>query len=440
MNDKKTIKDVNALDASDDIKELLKSLIRDYNGSFHVTRDAESKSRPMWIFNVSTKSGDMQIAVPINKKKTSVYLKQFNVNKVDISQDVSRLGSVEKIYHDRHAPSGKRPASFLLNEKISPKLIPNTDDKLMLVNLPPGIWPKVLALTFDANTTTPSFTSKKTGRTYKHGSKRTWELVVDAITYLGGQASAKDVRKWITSHVTDYSAANLHQDLNMLSVNYLSRGQFSQNGKPRRSDQQNEVDRLYKIGSGPTASYAIYSIETHGIWELYATNTRALKVRNISQRSVDAELEEERNKVANTDAFDASDEKDARRRALANIVRRQGQPEFRRALMFAYESRCSMTGCSVVEVLEAAHITPYRGKHTNVIENGLLLRADIHTLYDLDLISVNPKKMEIEVSKRLAGTEYARLNGKKLTLPRESYQSPNALALVLRYESYLKIE
>lgn len=81
--------------------------------------------------------------------------------------------------------------------------------------------------------------------------------------------------------------------------------------------------------------------------------------------------------------FDASSIVDARERVLGQIVRRRGQQEFREKLLVAYEGRCAITGCDAIEALEAAHIVPYLGTETNHVQNGLLLRADIHTLFDL---------------------------------------------------------
>jgi len=48
-------------------------------------------------------------------------------------------------------------------------------------------------------------------------------------------------------------------------------------------------------------------------------------------------------------------------------------------------------------VLEAAHIKPYRGKTDSHLENGLLLRADLHTLFDLNLIGVEPDTLTVRV-------------------------------------------
>jgi hypothetical protein len=65
---------------------------------------------------------------------------------------------------------------------------------------------------------------------------------------------------------------------------------------------------------------------------------------------------------------------DARDRTLASIVRRRGQPQFRERLLAIYDGRCAISGCNAVEALEAAHISPYKGRHTNHPQNGLLFR------------------------------------------------------------------
>ncbi|MGC0252472.1 HNH endonuclease [Pseudactinotalea sp. Z1748] len=79
---------------------------------------------------------------------------------------------------------------------------------------------------------------------------------------------------------------------------------------------------------------------------------------------------------------------DTRKRLLRPMRERRGQPAFRSALLRAYAQRCAVTGSTTKLVLEAAHIQPYRGEHTNVVPNGLLLRSDIHTLFDLHQLTV----------------------------------------------------
>ena len=83
---------------------------------------------------------------------------------------------------------------------------------------------------------------------------------------------------------------------------------------------------------------------------------------------------------ADNPAFDPASALNERERVLRAICIRRGQPVFRAALLDAYDSRCVITGCDVSDVLEAAHISLYGGPSTDRISNGLLLRADIHTL------------------------------------------------------------
>jgi putative restriction endonuclease len=133
-------------------------------------------------------------------------------------------------------------------------------------------------------------------------------------------------------------------------------------------------------------------------------------------------------------AFDPRGIIDARERVIAQIVLRRGQPEFRRQLLEAYNSQCAISRCSVTEALEAAHITPFRGSTTNRVENGLLLRADIHTLFDLGLLAVDPDSMTVLVSGQLAGSTYAELSGRALHVPIEMSLRPSIEALRVHRE------
>lgn len=115
-------------------------------------------------------------------------------------------------------------------------------------------------------------------------------------------------------------------------------------------------------------------------------------------------------------AFDASSVVD-RERVLAQIVRRRGQQEFREKLLEAYGRRCAITGCDAIEALEAAHIVPYLGPETNHVQNGLLLRSDIHTLSDLGLLAIAPESITVVIAASLAATSYAELAGVRLREP-----------------------
>jgi len=133
---------------------------------------------------------------------------------------------------------------------------------------------------------------------------------------------------------------------------------------------------------------------------------------------------------AASEAFSPNGVIDGRQRAMASIVRRRGQPEFRRKLIKLYSGRCAISGCEVVEVLEAAHIVPYRGPATNDPSNGLLLRADLHTLFDLGMLAIDPSAMTVLISPRLGQTSYEDLAGKPIRLPQgTSGQQPSVEAL-----------
>lgn len=79
-----------------------------------------------------------------------------------------------------------------------------------------------------------------------------------------------------------------------------------------------------------------------------------------------------------------------RRYARGEVNLRLGQGAFRVLVTDAYDRRCAITGEKTLPVLEASHIKPYSKQGEHVVPNGLLLRSDMHTLFDAGLISVTP--------------------------------------------------
>lgn len=114
-------------------------------------------------------------------------------------------------------------------------------------------------------------------------------------------------------------------------------------------------------------------------------------------------------------ASNSQEFRDEHKRTERLIEQRQNQGPFRKAVM-AHDSRCAVTRCRTAEVLEAAHLIPYASKdpERDKPENGILLRADIHTLLDRHLVAVNPETMLLWVSSRLHETAYAGLNDRKI--------------------------
>lgn len=97
-----------------------------------------------------------------------------------------------------------------------------------------------------------------------------------------------------------------------------------------------------------------------------------------------------------------SDDLDEREQIIRAIKLRRGQQKFRKKLLKLYNNTCVITGCKIIDILEAAHIKPYRGKKDNHPSNGLLLRADIHTLFDLDLLGIDPATLKLHFNARVA--------------------------------------
>jgi hypothetical protein len=113
--------------------------------------------------------------------------------------------------------------------------------------------------------------------------------------------------------------------------------------------------------------------------------------------------------------LDLPEEQDERRASLRAVVVRRGQPRFRNDLLARYR-HCLVTRFSAPAVLEAAHISPYRGDTTNDVRNGLLLRSDIHTLFDLNLLTITPDYV-IRVSPDLVATPYGGFDTDSLSFP-----------------------
>lgn len=127
--------------------------------------------------------------------------------------------------------------------------------------------------------------------------------------------------------------------------------------------------------------------------------------------------------------FDPDNVNDARQRTLRAVVTRQGQAVFRQQLLQIYNGKCAVTGCSVLEILEAAHITPYLGPDTNHPSNGLLLRADLHTLFDLGLLAVDPNELRVRVAPAVQDNFYRSLHGIKVFVPQDEAVRPSYKAL-----------
>jgi putative restriction endonuclease len=108
---------------------------------------------------------------------------------------------------------------------------------------------------------------------------------------------------------------------------------------------------------------------------------------------------------------------------------RLGQGAFRVVVTDVYERHCAITGAKVLPVLEAAHIKPISEGGQHETTNGILLRSDLHRLFDRGYVTVTPDHC-CRVSRKLRddfhnGEEYMQLLGSELWLPRAAEDRPN---------------
>lgn len=109
--------------------------------------------------------------------------------------------------------------------------------------------------------------------------------------------------------------------------------------------------------------------------------------------------------------------------------RRIGQGTFRVALLDAYQRQCAVTREKAIPALEAAHIRPFAEVQTHYVRNGLLLRSDLHRLFDAGYITVTPE-LRVEASPRMRddfndGENYMRLHGSRIWVPNKPEYQPD---------------
>ncbi|MDH3511033.1 MAG: HNH endonuclease [Gammaproteobacteria bacterium] len=134
---------------------------------------------------------------------------------------------------------------------------------------------------------------------------------------------------------------------------------------------------------------------------------------------------------ARVKAFDPGSTKDGRAMIVEAITKRRGYPTLRQTLLNAYEHQCAITGCNAVEALEVTYIIPYRGKYTHSPSNGILLRADLHTLFDLGKIAIDTRTMTVILNDELMDSSYRILTDRPLNYPKDETKRPSKEALDL---------
>ena len=108
--------------------------------------------------------------------------------------------------------------------------------------------------------------------------------------------------------------------------------------------------------------------------------------------------------------------------------RRLGQRSFQAVVLGAYGRRCAITGSRIRPVLQAAHVVPLPAGGEHRLDNGLLLRSDVHTLYDGGYLGVDPG-YRLHVSPRLReefqnGDQFYAMAGQQIAVPERRVDRP----------------
>jgi uncharacterized protein YjbI with pentapeptide repeats len=120
--------------------------------------------------------------------------------------------------------------------------------------------------------------------------------------------------------------------------------------------------------------------------------------------------------------------KDERQRTNVVRVKRKDQRKFRDMLKEAFQGKCAITQCDVETAMDAAHIFPYRGPQTDCVWNGILLRLDLHRLFDAYLLTIDPVECQVYVSPSLMSS-YGQYANTRIGFPEQPVSENRLLAL-----------
>lgn len=157
----------------------------------------------------------------------------------------------------------------------------------------------------------------------------------------------------------------VHGDITTLNLNCIPDGDMVVGGFPCQGFSQANLKR--SIGDGRNVLYRYFCkvVELKKPKFFVATKTSDESLLNVVNQIRTTEI---------TSEFE-------RKRVQSFRVARPNQASFRRAVLRACK-RCIITNVTMPEVLEAAHIKPFKYNGEDTIANGFAMRTDIHTLFD----------------------------------------------------------
>lgn len=111
-------------------------------------------------------------------------------------------------------------------------------------------------------------------------------------------------------------------------------------------------------------------------------------------------------------------------RRLVERLDRPDQAILRAELLAAYREACCVTGKGPAEALVAAHIEPHASGGSSSLQNGLLMRADLHMLFDANVLRIDPETLRVWIDP-IARDAYEDIHGERLLEPEPGYPPPS---------------
>ncbi|MBF2008260.1 MAG: HNH endonuclease [Chlorogloeopsis fritschii C42_A2020_084] len=199
------------------------------------------------------------------------------------------------------------------------------------------------------------------------------------------------------------------------------------------------LEELKKFSLDKDSQLSIRPIDFHYIEKTLLKNKPAIAKllnKNTIAGNPKANESQEHENYHNDNIFEyVPTEDDDRQIVLRQIKARRGQTEFRKALITRYGKQCMVSGCKLLKIVEAAHISPYRSPDDNHPENGLLLRTDLHTLFDLDLMGIHPESLIIKFHPDAIAAGYNIFEGRQIQC---SKAKPSQKALLKKWDFFQK--
>ena len=135
---------------------------------------------------------------------------------------------------------------------------------------------------------------------------------------------------------------------------------------------------------------------------------------------------------------------DTRRYATREAAYRLHQHRFRRAVLQAYRTRCTICSLKEASLLHAAHIVEDRDPLGGAtVVNGLALCAIHHLAYDRNLLGIDPDgvvhihdRLLHEIDGPMLKNGIQHFHGARILQPRRAVDRPDRDRLAIRFEAF----